>query len=134
MFTIFNLSVYLFSISLASDERLQVKKSNELSFSTSKQTLESGSVVELGKPPDVRYGVIRWIRSIDGEDKAYVEMVHKYDMYSINVVMHSYKNHVAKSFLHIHMVILAMLYMRICIAHTFWYGCSRVVEDLHMCV
>ena len=69
-------------INLASDEQPQVKKSiYESSSSTSKQTLGSGSVVELGKPPDVHYGVIRWIRSIGGDDKAYVEMVRKYDTY-----------------------------------------------------
>ena len=69
-------------INLASDEQPQVKKfTYESSSSTSKQTLESGSVVELGKPPDVQYGVIKWIRSTGCDDQAYVEMVRKYDTY-----------------------------------------------------
>ena len=68
-------------INLTLDKQLQAKKSNnETSSSTSKQTLESGSAVELGKPP-VQYGVIKWIRSIGGDDQAYVEMVRKYDTY-----------------------------------------------------
>ena len=59
---------------------MQLKQSDNKKSSTSSSrqthpTLESGSAVEVGKPPDMQYGVIRWIRSMDGENKAYVEMV-----------------------------------------------------------
>ena len=71
--------VDVFQLLLASvNKQLQLDDKKSSSASTSKQThptLENGSAVELGKPPDMQYGVIRWIRSIDGEDKAYVEMV-----------------------------------------------------------
>ena len=59
---------------------MEKPNSKNSSYSTPKlthPTLESGSVVELGKSPDIQYGVIRWIRSIDGDDKAYVEMVNE---------------------------------------------------------
>ena len=75
------LSTYVFQFLLASvSKQLQLDNKKSSSASTSKQTyptLEDGSAVELGKPPNVQYGVIRWIRPrlIDGEEKAYVEMV-----------------------------------------------------------
>lgn len=63
------------------NKQLQVRESdNRPSDSILKQAppaLEDGSAVELGKPPDVQYGVIRWIRSIGGDKQAYVELVNQ---------------------------------------------------------
>ena len=44
--------------------------------------LETGCAVELGKPPDMQYGVIRWIRTIEAVDQAYVELVNQIDVHS----------------------------------------------------
>ena len=50
--------------------------------STSQQALESGSAVELGKYPDLQYGMIEWIRLIDRSRQAYVILVSRYAVHN----------------------------------------------------
>ena len=81
-----SLNILIFFVLEPLSKQSEVKKNDHKSSASASKgahlVLESGCAVELGKPPDTQYGVIRWMRSIKGVDQAYVEMVNQIDVYT----------------------------------------------------